>query len=136
MQFIYMPILHAQLALNRKDSAKAIEALQATTPYELGSAGGLYPVYVRGQAYLTGHQGKEAETEFQKIFDHRGVVVNAAIGSLAHLGLARAYGLQGDRVKARAAYQDFLTLWKDADSDITILKEAKAEYSKLQQLSP
>jgi len=86
VQFIYMPILHAQLALKRKDSAKAIEALQAATPYELGSAGGLYPVYVRGQAYLTGHQGKEAETEFQKIFDHRGVVVNAAIGSLAHLG--------------------------------------------------
>jgi len=86
---------------------------------------------VRAKAYLAGHQGGEAATEFQKILDHRGVVVNAPIGALANLGLARAYSLQGDNPKARAAYQEFLTLWKDADSDIPILKVAKAEYAKL-----
>lgn len=132
VQFIYLPILHAQLALSRKDSAKAIEALQAAAPYELGSAGGLYPVYVRGQAYLAAHQGRQAAAEFQKILDHRGTVVNEPIGALAHLGLGRAYALSSETVKARTAYNDFLTLWKDADPDIPILKEAKAEYAKLQ----
>jgi Tfp pilus assembly protein PilF len=86
---------------------------------------------VRAKAYLAGHQGSEAATEFQKILDHRGVVVNAPVGALAHLGLARAYSLRGDNPKARAAYQEFLTLWKDADSDIPIVKVAKAEYAKL-----
>jgi cytochrome c-type biogenesis protein CcmH/NrfG len=81
---------------------------------------------------LLSHQGKEAAAEFQKIIDHRGMVLNSPIGALAHLGLARAYAMQGDTAKARAAYQDFLTLWKDADPDIPILKEAKAEYAKLQ----
>jgi eukaryotic-like serine/threonine-protein kinase len=92
----------------------------------------LYPVFVRGEAYLDAHHGSEAATEFQKIIDHRGVVVNAPIGALAHLGIARAYSLQGDNPKARATYQEFLTLWKDADPDVPILKVAKAEYAKLQ----
>jgi serine/threonine protein kinase/Flp pilus assembly protein TadD len=144
VQFNYLPTIHAQLALIRNDpvkssatrSAKAIATLHAAAPYELGSGNGivaavLYPVFVRGEAYLSGHQGSEAATEFQKILDHRGIVVNAPIGALAHLGLARAYVLQGDTAKASAAYQDFLTLWKDADPDIPIFIAAKAEYAKL-----
>ena len=86
---------------------------------------------MRGQAYLAAHQGNEAAAEFQKILDHRGVVINEPIGALAHLGLARSYALQGDAAKARTAYQDFLTLWKDADPDIPILQQAQAEYAKL-----
>jgi hypothetical protein len=111
--------------------------LQRATPYELGLPGdgsftpAMYPVYVRGQAYLAVNRGSEAAIEFQKIFAWRGVVVNEPIGAPAHLGLARAYVLQRDTVRARAAYQDFLKLWKDADHDIPILKEAKAEYAKL-----
>jgi eukaryotic-like serine/threonine-protein kinase len=144
VQFNYLPTIHAQLALIRNDpvkssatgSAKAIATLDAAAPYELGSGNGivaaiLYPVFVRGEAYLSGHQGSEAATEFQKILDHRGIVVNAPIGALAHLGLARAYVLHGDTAKASAAYQDFLTLWKDADPDIPIFIAAKAEYAKL-----
>ena len=110
-------------------------------PYELGTGGGLYPVFVRGEAYLAGHQGSEAAAEFQKLLDHPGVVLNGLIGALAHLGLARAYALEaqsmqgaeadGARAKARTAYNDFLTLWKDADADIPILQQAKAEYAKL-----
>jgi Tfp pilus assembly protein PilF len=92
----------------------------------------LYPLYVRGEAFLAAHQGAEAAAEFRKVLDHPGVVVNEPIGVLAHLGLARAYALQGDTARARGAYQDFLTLWKDADPDIPILKEARAEYEKLQ----
>jgi eukaryotic-like serine/threonine-protein kinase len=91
----------------------------------------MYPVYVRGEAYLAGHQGSEAAAEFQKILDHRGTVLNEPIGALAHLQIGRAYAMQGDTAKARAAYQDFLTLWKDADLDIPILKRAKEEYAKL-----
>ena len=91
----------------------------------------MYPVYVRGQAYLAAHQGSEAAVEFQKILDHPGVVLNEPIGALAHLGLARAYAMQGDTAKARAAYNDFFTLWKDADPDIPILIAAKSEYAKL-----
>jgi Flp pilus assembly protein TadD/predicted Ser/Thr protein kinase len=137
VQFNYRPTIHAQLALTRNDSSKAIEALQTATPYELGSPGNgftlaLYPVYVRGEAYLAAHRGSEAAAEFQKILDQRGVVFNEPIGALAHLGLARAYALQGDTTKARAAYNDFLTLWKDADPDIPILRAAKSEYAKLQ----
>jgi hypothetical protein len=91
----------------------------------------MYPVYVRGEAYLAAHQGSEAAAEFQKILDHRGVVLNESIGALAHLGLARAYAMQGDTTKAKAAYQDFLTLWKDADPEIPIFIAAKSEYAKL-----
>ena len=89
-------------------------------------------MYIRGQAYLTARQGREAAAEFQKVLEHRGVVVNEPIGALAYLGLARAYELQGDTTKTRVAYQDFFKLWKDADPDIPILKEAKAEYAKRQ----
>jgi hypothetical protein len=102
----------------------------------------LYPSYVRGEAYLAAGQGSAASAEFQKILDHSGIVWNCWTGALAHLGLARAYGLQSrasqgadadaNRVRALAAYKDFLTLWKDADADIPILTEAKAEYAKLQ----
>ena len=93
--------------------------------------GNLYPVFVRGQAYLLARQGSEAAAQFQKILDHRGIVLNEPIGTLAHLGLARAYAMQGETAKAKAAYQDFLTLWKDADPDIPILIAAKAEYARL-----
>jgi len=138
VQFNYLPTIHAQLALSRNDSSKAIEALQAAAPYELGSpiSGGafspaLYPVYVRGEAYLAGHQGSEAAAEFQRILDQRGVVQNEPIGALAHLGLARAYILQGDASKARAAYLNFFALWKDADAGVPVLQQAKSEYAKL-----
>jgi eukaryotic-like serine/threonine-protein kinase len=133
VQINYLPTLHAQVALTRHDPLKALETLQAATPYELGAttAGALYPVFVRGEAYLAVHQGREAATEFQKILDHRGAVGNESIGALAHRGLARAYTLQGETAKSRAAYQDFLTLWKDADPDIPILAQASAEHAKL-----
>jgi predicted Zn-dependent protease len=133
VQFNFLPTIRAQVMLSRNDSSKAICVLQASSPYELGAVGNaLYPVYVRGEAYLAGHQGSEAAAEFQKILDHRGVVVNEPIAALAHLGLARAHTLQGDTAKARAAYKDFLANWRDADPDIPILKQAKVEYAKLQ----
>ena len=134
VQFNYLPTLRALLALNHSDASKAIEALQVASPYELGSVSysALYPVYVRGEAYLGGHQGREAAAEFQKILDHRGIVLNEPIGALAHLQLGSAYAMQGDTAKAKAAYQDFFALWKDADPDIPILIAAKSEYAKLQ----
>jgi eukaryotic-like serine/threonine-protein kinase len=134
VQFNYLPTLRAQIALNHNDAAKALEVLQSAGPYELGSWSNfsLYPVYVRGEAYLAAHQGREAAAEFQKILDHRGIALNEPIGALAHLQIGRAYAMQGDTAKAKAAYQDFLTLWKDADPDIPILIAAKAEYAKLQ----
>jgi eukaryotic-like serine/threonine-protein kinase len=132
VQFCYLPTIHALLALRRGDSSKAVEALRSATPYELGVAARLYPAYVRGRVYLVADEGSEAAAEFQKIIDHLGVVVNEPIGALAHLGLARAHAMQGDTAKAKAAYQDFLSLWKDADSDIPILIAAKSEYAKLQ----
>jgi serine/threonine protein kinase/Tfp pilus assembly protein PilF len=131
VQFIYLPTLRAKLALSRNDTPKATEVLQAALPYELGRAAGLYTAFMRGETYLAAHRGSEAATEFQKILDHRGIVINQPIGALARLGLARAYAAQRDTAKAKAAYQDFLTLWKDADPDIPILKQAKAEYAKL-----
>jgi len=94
-----------------------------------------YPVYLRGQAYLQMRKGKEAAAELQKMIEHRGIVLNFPTGALARLGLARACALEGDKVKASAAYQDFLTLWKDADSEIPILKQAKADYAKLHNLT-
>jgi tetratricopeptide (TPR) repeat protein len=131
--------LRATLALSKGNATEAVEDLRAAAPYELGMTTSsvygwtaLYPVFVRGEAYLAAHQGGEAAAEFQKILDHRGIVLNEPIGALAHLGLARAYALQGDTVKARGAYQDFLALWKEADTDIPILLAAKAEYAKLQ----
>ena len=139
VQFNYLPTLRGKLALIHSNPGQALEALRAASPYELGLAAldyynwpNLYPVYVRGEAYLAAHQGNEAASEFQKILNHRGIVLNEPIGALAHLQLGRAYAMQGDTAKARAAYQDFLTLWKDADPEIPILKQAKAEYAKLQ----
>jgi eukaryotic-like serine/threonine-protein kinase len=140
VQFNYLPTLRAKLAVSRGNISEAIESLRTAAPYELGVQSGhaaygwtaLYPVFVRGEAHLAAHQGNEAAAEFQKILDHRGIAVNEPIGALAHLGLARAYVLRGDTAKARAAYQDFLTLWKDADTDIPVLTQAKAEYAKLQ----
>jgi eukaryotic-like serine/threonine-protein kinase len=133
VQFNYLPVIRAQLAVIRNDTSNAIEALKAGVPYELGYVGNgtLYPVFVRGQAYLTAQRGSEAANEFQKIVDQRGLVFNAPIGALAHLGLGRAYVLQADSVKAKAAYEHFLVLWKDADADLPILIAAKAEYAKL-----
>jgi len=138
VQSNYLPTLRAQLAISRNDASKAIDALRTAAPYELGLtsyvgfSGTLYPVYVRGQAYVAAHQGGKAVVEFQKILDHRSVVVNEPMGVLAHLGLARAHAMAGNTAKARAAYQEFLALWKDADPDIPILKRARAEYAKLQ----
>jgi len=139
VQFNYLPTLRAKLALIRSNPQQAIDSLEIAVPYELGlPAGGfynwpnMYPVYVRGEAFLATHRGREAAAEFQKILDHRGIVLNEPIGALAHLQLGRARAMQGDTAKARAAYQDFLTLWKDADPDIPIFKQAKAEYRKLQ----
>jgi len=137
MQGYWLPAIRAAIELNAKNPAKALELLKTAAPYELGQCepfqlGMMYPVYLRGQAYLQAHQGKEAAAEFQRIIDHRGIVLNFPLGALAHVGLGHAYALQGDTAKARIAYQDFLALWKDADPDIPILKEAKAEYAKLQ----
>jgi DNA-binding winged helix-turn-helix (wHTH) protein/tetratricopeptide (TPR) repeat protein len=133
----WLPSIQAAIALNAKNPGAALELLQTTAPYELAQCepfqvGMLYPVYLRGQAYLVTHQGKQAATEFQKMVEHRGILINFPLGALARLGLARADALQGDTAKARAAYQDFLTLWRDADLDILILKQAKSEYAKLQ----
>jgi tetratricopeptide (TPR) repeat protein len=130
VQFQMLPSLDAQLALSRNDASKAIEALQPAAPYELGAFAGLYVAYLRGQAYLKMNEGSKALGEFQKVLDHRVAVLNP-VGALAQLGLARAYGLQGDGVNARKSYQEFLALWREADPNVTILKEAKGEYAKL-----
>jgi DNA-binding winged helix-turn-helix (wHTH) protein/Flp pilus assembly protein TadD len=138
VQFNYLPALRAQIALNRKNPAHAIEALQVAVPYDLAippTAGALqlslYPVYVRGNAFLAARRDADAAAEFKKILDHPGVVTNELIGTLAHLGLARAYAANGEIARSRGAYQDFFALWKDADPGIPRLVEAKAEYSKL-----
>jgi tetratricopeptide (TPR) repeat protein len=129
----WIPTIRASIEIHRGNPAKAIDLLQPVAPYDLARPfSGMYPVYIRGDAYLLLRRGGEAAAEFQKILDHRGIALNEPIGALAHRGLARAYALQGDTAKARATYQDFFALWKDADSDIPILKQAKAEYAKLQ----
>ncbi len=148
MQSLWLPAIQAQLALDKKNSTSALSPLQPASPIELGETpfgnniSCLYHVYVRGEAYLAAGQGSVAAAEFQKILDHSGIVWNCWTGALAHLGVARANALQSRtsqgadadaaRVRALAAYKDFLTLWKDADPDIPILKQAKAEYAKLQ----
>jgi tetratricopeptide (TPR) repeat protein len=136
-QSYWLPSIRAAIELSRKRPDRAIALLQAASPFDLGEAlpfqlGPMYPVYLRGEANLMKSQGKEAADEFQRIIDHRGLVLNFVLGALVRLGLARSYALQGDTTKARTAYQDFLTLWKDADPDIPILKVAKAEYARLQ----
>jgi eukaryotic-like serine/threonine-protein kinase len=138
VQSVWLPTIHAQVELSRKNAARSIELLQAAAPYEIGMLSGsatnscLYPVYVRAEAYLSAQQGQLAAAEFQKILDHRGLLWNCATGALAHLQIGRAYVLQGDTAKAQAAYQDFFALWKDGDPDIPILIAAKSEYAKLQ----
>ena len=149
MGSLWLPAIRAQVALKKKNSAAAVNVLRvATSPQELGlvqfvaNISCLYPTFVRGEAYLAAGQGSAAAAEFQKILDHSGIVWNCWTGALAHLGVARAGALQAKtsqgadadaaRVRALAAYKDFLALWKDADPDIPILKEAKAEYATLQ----
>jgi tetratricopeptide (TPR) repeat protein len=148
VQSLWLPAIQAQVALNKKNPAAAVGAVQAASPIELGqiqfvaNISCLYPTYVRGESYLAAGQGGAGAAEFQKILDHSGIVWNCWTGALAHLGVARANVLQARtsqgadadaaRVRALAAYKDFLALWKDADPDIPIFKEAKAEYAKLQ----
>ena len=135
VQTIYVPSVNAQLALNRMDAPKALEYLRTAAPYELGDPDGsnaLLPIFLRGQAFLMARQGREAAAEFQRVLDHRAIVLSAPIGALARLQIARAFTMQGETAKARVAYRDFLNLWKAADSDIPVLKQAKAEYAKLQ----
>jgi len=136
VQFDYLPMARAAVALTTANAANAIEALTVTSSYELGHTNNdftfaLYPAYLRGEAYLAAKNGSAAITEFQKILDHASVVGNEPIGALAHLGLGRAYALSGDSTKAKTAYQDFFALWKNADPDVPILEEAKMEYAKL-----
>jgi tetratricopeptide (TPR) repeat protein len=148
MQSLWLPSIQAQSALDRKSPNSALNALQPASPLELGETpfgnniSCLYPVYVRAQAYLAAGQGNAAAAEFQKILDHSGIVWNCWTGALARLGVARANALQSRtsrgadadaaRVRALAAYNDFLALWKDADPDVAVLKQAKSEYAKLQ----
>ena len=127
----WLPCIRAAIQLQRANPATAVDLLEPTRQYEFGISRYVYPPYLRGEAYLALHKPAEAASEFQKFLDHRGKVRNDPKGALAHLGLARAYVLQGDTTKARGAYQDFLALWKNADPDIPILKQAEAEYAKL-----
>jgi tetratricopeptide (TPR) repeat protein len=138
-KFTYVPVLRALSALERGRPTDSVERLHIALPYELAVnglsfrfyLGGLHSAYVRGEALLATHQYAEAAAEFQKIVDHRGIVGLDPIGALAHVQLGRALALAGDRMKAKVAYQDFLTLWKDADPDILILTQAMAEYARL-----
>ena len=136
LKVYWLPTIKAAMELNANNPAQAVVFLEAAAPYELASPsqlqeGTLYPVYIRGEAQLMAHNGAAAAVEFQKFLDHRGITLNFPTGALAHLGLARAYALAGDTAKAKAAYADFLALWKDADPDIPILREAKSEFSAL-----
>jgi serine/threonine protein kinase/tetratricopeptide (TPR) repeat protein len=138
VQLNFLPTLRAKLSISRGNASEAVETLRVAGPTELGQTkfstygwNVMYPVYLRAEAYLAARQGSEAAIEFQKIVNHAGVVVNQPIGALARLGLARAYVLQGDTAKAKGAYQDFLTLWKDADPEVPVFMAAKSEYAKL-----
>jgi predicted Zn-dependent protease len=130
---LWLPEIRSVIELNKNKAAQAVDQLALAEALELSWVEPrLMPAYLRGQAYLMAHRGPEAAREFQKILNHRGVVWISPVGALAHLQIGRAYAMQGDTGKARAAYQDFLTLWKDADPDIPILIAAKSEYAKLQ----
>ena len=131
LNIVSLPTARAAIEIQRGNPARAIELLRPAGPYELGENAGFVPIYVRGLAYIRARQGVQAAAEFQKILDHRGVDTLSPLRALAHLGLARAYALAGETSKSRTAYQDFLALWKNADPDIPILKEAKAEYAPL-----
>lgn len=130
VQFLYLPVLRAQVALSHHDAPKALEELQAATPYELSA--GSHPVYFRGLAYLIEHDGDRAAAEFRKILDHPGIVLNSPISALARLQLGRALVMSGNTTKARSVYQEFFAQWQNADSDLPILRRAKSEYAKLQ----
>jgi hypothetical protein len=140
VQTSYLPTLRALASLHADQPLQAIEQLQITRRYELAYPalsffaffGSLYPVFVRGEAYLAAHKSAEAAVEFQRILGHRGLVLADPMGARARVELGRAWAASGDTVKARAAYNDFLTLWKNADRDIPILRQATAEYAKLQ----
>jgi Tfp pilus assembly protein PilF len=148
MQSLWLPIIGARTALNQKNAATAISLLERAKPMDMAmipftaNTSCLYAPYVRGQAYLAAGQGEAAAAEFQKILDHNGLVWNCWTGALAHLGVARAYALEwkttqaanaeAARTQARTTYNDFFTLWKDADPEIPVLKQAIAEYAKLQ----
>jgi eukaryotic-like serine/threonine-protein kinase len=136
---MYLPVLRALFALNASQPASAIQELQAVSRFDLARSGlgfnahfgALHRVYVRGQAHLAAHQPAEATAEFQKILDHRSIVLADPVGAMARLQLGRALTASGDTVKAKAAYEGFLNLWKGADADIPILKQARAEYASL-----
>jgi tetratricopeptide (TPR) repeat protein len=128
---VYVPYIRALTEMGKKDPAKAIEALEAARAYEVGVLQSLFPIYLRGQAYLQAKRGADAAAEFQKIVDHRGIAPADPVHALAKLWLGRAYVMSGDTAKAKAAYQDFFGLWKDADPDVPMLVEGKAEYAKL-----
>ena len=136
LKVYWFPAIEASISMAQHEPDQAIVALEPCLPYELGgpppTTSTVYPAYIRGLAYLAKKNGAAAVVEFQKFLDHPGIAQNFPLGSLARLQLARAYAVSGDTVKAKTSYQDFLTLWKDADPDIPILKEAKAEYAKLQ----
>ena len=140
-KFTYVPVLRALSALELGKPTDSVERLHIALPYELAvnglnfrfHLGGLHSAYVRGEAFMAAHQYAEAAAEFQKVLDHRGIVGADPIGALAHLQLGRAFALSGDNIKARTAYQEFLTLWKDADADIPILQQARAENARLRQ---
>ena len=140
VKFTYVPVLRALAALRRGKPADSVERLEIARQYELAPnglnisnfyLGGLHSAYVRGEAFVAAHRYPEAAAEFQKILDHRGIVGSDPIGALAHLQLGRVFVLSGDKAKAKAAYETFLALWKDADPDVPILKSAKAEYARL-----
>jgi hypothetical protein len=140
VRFSYLPVLRARLALNRGNAARALALLQPAVPYELGAPrssihalfGALYPIYVRGEAYLAAHRGTAAGAEFQKILDHRGIVVSDPIGALARLKLGRAFALAGDICESESCLSGLLGLWKDADRGIPIFEQAQAEYARLE----
>jgi len=137
LKLYWLPTVKAAIELSKGDSAQVFRILEAAAPYELGSppplqVGTLYPAYLRGQAYLLAHNGNAAAAEFQKLLDHSGIVVNFVTASVSHLQIARAFAMAGDAAKAKAAYQGFVSSWREADPDIPILKEAKAEFAKLQ----
>jgi tetratricopeptide (TPR) repeat protein len=137
LKVYWLPTIKAAIELEASNAAQSLVFLEAAAPYELGEPpqfqlGTLYPAYLRGQAYLMAHNGTAAAAEFEKVLDHRGIVLNFITGALSHLELGRAYAISGDTAKAKAAYQDFLTLWTNADPDAPILKQAKTEYAKLQ----
>jgi eukaryotic-like serine/threonine-protein kinase len=129
---VWLPCIRAEMEIKRANPAKAIELLRVASPYEFGWAANVVPNYIRGEAYLQAKQGREAEADFQKVLQHRWLCAVSSHCALARLQLARAYTLSGDTAKAKIAYQDFFVLWKDADPDIPILKEAEREYAKLQ----